>query len=88
MRVQITFSGTVQGVGFRYKAYQLARRHSLNGFVKNLPDGSVLLEVEGSKEAIDGIFCDLSQAMYGYIESTEYNRMESDCAYLGFDIRY
>ena len=88
MRVQIVFSGTVQGVGFRYRAFQIARRHGIKGFVRNQPDGSVIVEAEGSQEDIDALFSDLSHTMYGYIESTEYNRMACDYGYSGFDIRY
>ena len=40
-RMQIFFSGTVQGVGFRFTAERLARRFPVTGFVRNLEDGRV-----------------------------------------------
>ena len=46
-RWHIVFSGHVQHVGFRYTAMYLARKQGLTGWVKNLPDGSVLLEAQG-----------------------------------------
>jgi acylphosphatase len=46
-------TGMVQGVGFRYFAMREANAYGLNGYVKNLPDGSVELQVEGEKEIIE-----------------------------------
>ena len=46
-RWHILFSGRVQHVGFRYTAYYLARDLQLTGWVDNLPDGRVEMEVQG-----------------------------------------
>lgn len=43
--------GRVQGVGFRYSAQNQAIALGINGFVKNLPNGDVYLEIEGSSLA-------------------------------------
>ncbi|MFC2129622.1 acylphosphatase [Bacteroidota bacterium] len=45
--------GRVQGVGFRYSAVHMANRLGLKGYVKNLYDGSVMLEIEGPTEHVD-----------------------------------
>ena len=42
-RKQVWFEGRVQGVGFRYKAHQIATAYDVAGFVKNLDDGRVHL---------------------------------------------
>lgn len=44
----ITVSGVVQGVGFRWSTYQLAKQLGLTGFVKNLPNGQVYIEAQGA----------------------------------------
>jgi acylphosphatase len=44
--------GRVQGVGFRWFAYDAARREGLSGFVRNLPDGTVEAVAEGDVEAL------------------------------------
>jgi acylphosphatase len=44
--------GRVQGVGFRATACRLARRRGLCGYVKNLDDGCVEMEVEGSPSTV------------------------------------
>ena len=41
--VHIFFSGTVQGVGFRFTARSLAVKYNITGWVMNLPDGRVEL---------------------------------------------
>lgn len=53
IRKHIIFYGRVQGVGFRYYAVQKANQLGLTGWVKNLYDGSVEMEVEGEEPLID-----------------------------------
>lgn len=52
-RRRLTVGGIVQGVGFRPFVWRLAGRHGLGGFIRNTGSG-VLIEVEGSPEALDG----------------------------------
>jgi acylphosphatase len=40
--------GRVQGVGFRYFVYQLAKKMKFSGSVKNLSDGSVEVVISGN----------------------------------------
>ncbi len=42
--------GIVQGVGFRYYVYRLAKRYGIRGYVMNLPDGSVEVFAESEDE--------------------------------------
>jgi acylphosphatase len=44
--------GVVQGVGFRASARSQARKLSLTGFARNLPDGTVEVEVEGPSDRV------------------------------------
>lgn len=44
---RVIFTGRVQNVGFRYTVKDLARSFEVRGWVKNLPDGSVELQVMG-----------------------------------------
>lgn len=46
-------SGRVQGVGFRYFTEAEAAREGLHGWVRNLPDGRVEIDVEGEAEAVE-----------------------------------
>lgn len=51
-RWQVEFFGKVQKVGFRLEIFLLAVKLDLSGYVKNLPEGNVLMEVEGETEKI------------------------------------
>lgn len=46
-RMQVFYSGQVQGVGFRYQTRQVATGFEVTGCVRNLTDGRVELVVEG-----------------------------------------
>ena len=52
IRKHMIFSGEVQGVGFRYTAYMAARELGLTGWVANLSDGRVEMEVQGTQKEI------------------------------------
>ena len=54
-RIRAVVRGDVQGVGFRAATAQEARRAQLAGWVRNLRDGSVEVEAEGSVPAVDGL---------------------------------
>lgn len=68
VRKHIFFYGRVQGVGFRYYAVQKANQLGLTGWVKNLNDGSVEMEVEGQEELIDQLIIFLQNRTYIWIE--------------------
>lgn len=52
-RLSARITGRVQGVGFRNFTRTRARRLGVTGWVRNERDGSVRLEAEGSREALD-----------------------------------
>lgn len=54
IHVDITVSGVVQGVGFRYFTIDRAGKFGIKGYVKNLPNGNVYCEAEGT----DGLIRD------------------------------
>ncbi len=45
--------GRVQGVGYRAFALRIARSFGLKGYVRNMRDGSVYIEAEGTQEILD-----------------------------------
>lgn len=54
-RVSVIFKGKVQGVYFRQYTRRWAEMLSLNGYVKNMPDGTVLAVFEGQRQAVQEI---------------------------------
>jgi acylphosphatase len=53
--VDVTVTGRVQGVSFRYYTEEEARRHGVAGWVSNEPDGTVAGHFEGEADAVDGL---------------------------------
>jgi acylphosphatase len=67
----IYFEGRVQGVGFRYQTLQLAREFEVAGFVRNLADGRVQVEMEGAETELAAFVVALNERMAGYIKKME-----------------
>ncbi len=53
VQFEISISGKVQGVGFRYYVQKQAKTLNLTGWVRNSLDGGVIVMVQGNKVAID-----------------------------------
>lgn len=49
----IKVTGKVQGVFFRKNTVKAAKKLNINGFVKNMPDGGVYIEVEGDEKHLE-----------------------------------
>ena len=71
-RMHITFTGYVQGVGFRWRARHAANNYGCTGWVKNEWDGSVTMEIQGTEEQIDMVLQAINNGRY-----IEIDRMES-----------
>ena len=84
----IIFTGSVQGVGFRYTAYNIAHRHRLTGFVRNLPDGTVEMLAQGQPEDIDDCIRDIKRSFAGYIRETRFEEIDPDPRYKDFKITF
>ena len=65
------FSGSVQGVGFRYRATYAARGLGITGYVKNLYDGRVEMEVQGDRDSISRMLVEIEAGSFIHIEDME-----------------
>jgi acylphosphatase len=84
---RVYYSGSVQGVGFRYTAQGLASSFAVAGYVRNLPDGRVELVAEGAVDQVDGFLAALARRMRGYIEETAVSEQTAS-GLTGFRIRH
>jgi acylphosphatase len=57
---RVIFRGRVQGVGFRYTVHHLARSFDVCGWVRNLPDGAVELQVQGTSAEVNGFIREIA----------------------------
>lgn len=62
VRLALRYEGTVQGVGFRWTVQTAARARDLTGWVRNLDDGAVALEVQGLPQTIARLLDDIHEA--------------------------
>jgi acylphosphatase len=57
--------GMVQGVGYRYTMRMVAREAGVAGWVRNLRDGSVEAEFEGTPDQVDEVIAWMAQGPPG-----------------------
>ncbi len=81
-------TGRVQGVSFRWYAREREQRLGVVGWVRNEPDGSVLVHAEGEDEAVDALvaWCHDGPALARV--SGVAVREASPSGARGFDVRY
>jgi len=85
----IVVRGLVQGVGYRYFAFRLARQFGLTGWVKNLLDGSVEIEAEGDPSAMDEYVRELKEGpRSSIVRGVDIDWTEATGKYSNFDVRY
>lgn len=87
IRKKVSVYGSVQGVGFRYRAEHAANMLGVTGWVRNEPDGSVLLEMQGTDGQIDKVLAMVNQGTYVNIDRITANQIPIEESEYGFYIR-
>jgi acylphosphatase len=88
-RVYVRVAGVVQGVGFRYFTQRKARELGLAGYVRNLPDGDVEMEVEGPSDRISALVGAASQGPPGAdVREVHTDERLVEGAGSGFEVRF
>ena len=77
VRKRIIFAGTVQGVGFRWRARHAAERYRCTGWCRNEWDGTVLMEIQGDEGAIDLVIQEISSGRYVEIDKMSVKTLET-----------
>ena len=88
VRAHIYFSGTVQGVGFRYTCQSYAVELDLKGWVKNLSDGRVELLAEGTKIAIVELVKKSNDHFGGYIHNVQTDYLDASGEFKDFKVAF
>ena len=87
IRMQVLYSGRVQGVGFRYTVKTVANGFEVAGIIRNLPDGRVELIGEGGKDELEdfreGI---LGAGLNQFVKTEEVSWTEAKNEFRGFEI--
>jgi acylphosphatase len=88
-RMNVFYSGRVQGIGFRYTAKTVATGFEVVGTVRNLPDGRVELTVEGAPEELEAFRQAIRGAgLAGFIRDESVNWADAQNEFSGFEIVY
>ena len=84
IRRHYTFTGWVQGVGFRYRCRHAAAAFGCTGWVRNESDGSVTLEIQGTADAIDRVLEAVERGTFIRIERMERSDIPVEADERGF----
>ena len=87
IRRRFSFSGAVQGVGFRWRARHAAESYGATGWVRNERDGSVTMELQGSEETIERVLDAIERGAYIHIDSMDVCSLPVDTDERGFSTR-
>ncbi|MFA5362226.1 MAG: acylphosphatase [Candidatus Omnitrophota bacterium] len=85
-RIHVFFSGTVQGVGFRFTTEDIGRDIELSGWIKNLKDGRVEIVAEGDEEILKQFLNEIHERFSRYITDTNIQWEDSTNEFESFEI--
>ena len=84
----VFFEGRVQGVGFRWTVKNLARGYEVTGWVKNLADGRVEMQVIGEIEEVKAFIEAIAESeLKSHIKKTDVSIVAPLTEFHGFEIR-
>lgn len=87
--LQVFYEGNVQGVGFRWSVQHIAKGFDVTGWVSNLPDGRVELQINGEENEVRAFLDAIAQSeLRALIRKHVENKLEKPVAARGFEIRY
>ena len=87
--LQVFYEGNVQGVGFRWTVRHAATGFDVTGWVRNLPDGRVELQVNGEENEVRAFLDRIAQGeLHSLIYQQTENKLEKPVTARGFEIRH
>ncbi len=85
--IEAFISGRVQGVGFRYFTFKLAKELGVKGYVKNLPDGRVYVYAVADEMTLEKFISSLPTYRNAVVRSVEVRDAEVK-SFNAFEVRY
>lgn len=83
----VHYAGHVQGVGFRYRTCNIARRYDVAGYVQNLPDGRVRLVAEGDSNVVNDFLAEVELELRRHIRTQTRESSPATGNYVTFTIQ-
>ncbi len=89
IQIKLVITGRVQGVFFRAETKKTADRLGINGYVKNLSDGSVEAVIKGDPASVSQMieWCRKGPAI-SKVQSVKTEEISSVLNFNTFDVRY
>jgi acylphosphatase len=87
-RVHAIYSGSVQGVGFRFACERAASSSGLNGWVRNMDDGRVEIVCEGREADIKEFLEKIYSIFNTSIRDIDVRWADATGEFGSFDIRF
>lgn len=88
VRRHMYIEGRVQGVGFRYHSTYIAQHVGVTGWVRNLYDGRVEMEAQGTPEQINEMIRQLGNQRYITISNIDSSEIPADPRSVDFRVKY
>jgi acylphosphatase len=87
--LQVFYEGNVQGVGFRWSVRHIAKGFDVIGWVRNLADGRVELQVTGQEGEVRAFLDAIARGeLHALIHKKTENKLENPVTARGFEIRH
>lgn len=87
--IQVFFEGHVQGVGFRWTVRHIAKGFDVKGWVKNLIDGRVEMQLSGEEAEVRAFIDAIGESeLRSHIRKTTENPLSAPVSANGFEIRH
>ena len=87
--LQVFYEGNVQGVGFRWTIQNIAKGFDVIGWVRNLPDGRVEMQVAGAESEVFAFVDSVMESeLRSHIDKQSRAVLAEPIKARGFDIRH
>jgi len=89
VRYSAIASGRVQGVGFRCFVQSSARELGITGWVRNMEDGTVHMEIQGAGNRLDALAAKIEKgSCFIKVEKLSLEEIALHHEEIGFTVRY
>jgi acylphosphatase len=87
--LQVFYEGSVQGVGFRWSVRHIAKGFDVTGWVRNLADGRVEMQLNGEESEVRAFLDAIMQSeLRAHIRKQTETKLEKPGSARGFEIRH